>query len=167
MKKLLISLFLLVSVLSYGQETTTFILVRHAEKASDGTKNPSLTTEGEARAQLILELFERTDITAIYSTDFKRTRMTIAPLAENKGLDIQIYEWKNPKALLNRMLESNPGGTIIISGHSNTTPVLANLLMGKVRLTQFEDDDYGNLLIITTTKIGEGKLLHMRFSIGE
>ncbi len=163
MKNLLLSLFLLVSTLSYSQETTTFILVRHAEKAVDGTKDPALTKEGEARAQYLVAFFEKADITAIYSTDLKRTRNTVAPLAKSKGLEIRTYEWKNPKALLNRILEANTGGTVVISGHSNTTPILANFLLGKTKIEQFKEDDYGNLLIITTSKIGAGKLLHLRF----
>ena len=163
MKTFLISIFLFVSILSYSQETTTFILVRHAEKAMDGTKNPVLTKEGEARAQHLLELLAKADITAIYSTDLKRTRSTVDPLAKSKGLKIQTYEWKSPKALLNKIVEANTGGTVVISGHSNTTPILANFLLGATKFEQFEDDDYGNLLIITTSKVGSGKLLHLRF----
>lgn len=163
MKNLLLLLFFLASILGYSQETTTFILVRHAEKAMDGTKDPTLTTAGEERARKLLQMFTAADITAIYSTDLKRTRMTVDPLAKSKGLDIQTYEWKSPKALLNKILEENTGGTVIISGHSNTTPILANFLLGTTSLEQFEDDDYGNLIIITATKIGAGKLLHMRY----
>lgn len=163
MKKLLIFTLLLVSAVCYGQETTMFILVRHAEKASDGTKDPALTKEGEARAQQLMELFAKADISAIYSTKLKRTRMTVEPLAKSKGLEIKTYEWKNPKALLNKILEANTGGTVVISGHSNTTPILANFLTGSAKFVQFEEDDYGNLFIITTTKIGAGKLLHLRY----
>lgn len=163
MKNLFLSLFLLFSTLSYSQQTTTFILVRHAEKVMDGTKDPVLTKEGEARANHILELFTKANISAIYSTDLKRTRMTVAALAKSKGLELQTYEWKNPKALLNKILDSNVGGTVVISGHSNTTPILANFLLGNTMFEQFDDNDYGNLLIITTSKIGAGKLLHLRY----
>jgi len=163
MKILLLSLFLLFSTLSYAQQTTTFILVRHAEKAVDGTKDPGLTKEGEAKATHLLEIFAKADIKSIYSTDLKRTRMTVSPLAKSKGLEIQTYEWKSPKALLIKILEANMGGTVVISGHSNTTPILANFLLDSTKIEQFEDDDYGNLLIITTTKVGAGKLLHLRY----
>jgi len=162
MKLLLMSVVILFTTLSYAQETT-FILVRHAEKASDGTKDPALTAEGQARAENLHKTFSMADITAIYSTNYKRTQLTVAPLAKAKGLEIKAYDWKNPKALLNKILEANPGGIIIISGHSNTTPILANLLTGKATFTTFEDSDYGNLLIITTTKVGAGKLVHLRY----
>ncbi len=162
-KDLLLTLFVLSATFAYAQETTTFILVRHAEKANDGTRNPALTEEGEARAKTLLEMFANADITAIYATNFKRTQTTVAPLAKNKGLEIKTYEWKNPKGLLNKILEANTGGTVVISGHSNTTPVLANLLIGKNSFTNFEENDYGNLFIITTSKVGGGRLLHIRY----
>ena len=77
MKKVFVILILFVSTLSFAQETTTFILVRHAEKASDGTSDPSLTEEGMARANNILSMFQQSEITAIYSTNYKRTKMTV------------------------------------------------------------------------------------------
>lgn len=163
MKKLLFSLFLLVSVIAFSQETTTFILVRHAEKADDGTKNPPLTEEGVMRANNLLELLEATDISAIYSTDYNRTQQTVAPLAMGKELDILSYGWKDPKALLTTMIGAHSGGTVVISGHSNTTPTLANILLGKEKFEQFDDGDYGNLIVITTSELGNGSLLHLRF----
>ncbi len=163
MKYLLLLLSLLASTLSFAQENTTFILIRHAEKVIDGSKNPALTQQGETRAQHLLEMFTKADVTAIYSTNYKRTRMTVAPLAKHKELEIQTYQWKNPKEWLSTILENNAGGTVVISGHSNTTPVLANLLIGKATFTTFAEDDYGNLLIITTSKVGAGKILQVRY----
>ncbi len=162
MKKFLTFILFLSLATSYAQETT-FILIRHAEKTNDGTKDPTLTAEGETRANNLLKMFEKADITAVYSTNYKRTQLTVAPLAKAKGLEIKNYDWKNPKALLNKILETNNGETVLICGHSNTTPILANLLTGKDTFTTFEDSDYGNLLIIAATKVGAGKLLHMRY----
>ena len=163
MKKILLSFFLLVSVLSYSQEITTFILVRHAEKADDGTKNPPLTKEGFARSNDLYDLLASTNVTAIYSTDYKRTQMTVDLLAVEKGLEILSYGWKDPKGLLTAMLEKHAGGIIVISGHSNTTPTVANILLGEEKLAQFDDGDYGNLLVVTVTELGKGKLVHLRY----
>lgn len=162
MKKLLVIL-LLVSTFSYSQETTTFILVRHAEKAADGTSDPALTDAGIARANNILSLFRQADITAIYSTNYKRTKMTIAPLAGAIKKEITIYDPKNLKEFSLKLLNDNSGGTVVISGHSNTTPMLANLLLGEEKFKQFDDNDYGNLLIISTHADSNAKLLHIRY----
>ena len=163
MKKLLVILLLIISTFSYSQETTTFILIRHAEKAVDGTSDPGLTEEGVARANNILSMFLQTEITAIYSTNYKRTKSTVAPLAEAKKIEIAIYDPKDLKGFSLKLLKDNSGGTIVISGHSNTTPTLANLLLDEEKFSQFKDDDYGNLLIITTSGSGRAKLLHLRY----
>ena len=163
MKKVFVILLLFVSTLSCAQETTTFILVRHAEKDSDGTSDPALTEEGVARANNILSLFRQSDVTAIYSTNYKRTKLTVAPLAEAKKIEITIYDPKDLKGFSLKLLKDNSGGTIVISGHSNTTPTLANLLLHEEKFEQFQDNDYGNLLIITTSGSGKAKLLHLRY----
>ena len=163
MKRLIIVLLLFISVFSLAQETTTFILVRHAEKASDGTANPALTEAGVARANSINTLLQKADISAIYSTNYKRTRLTVIPLAESKKIEIKTYDWKNPQEFVQALLRDNAGGTVVISGHSNTTPMLANLLLGEEKFAQFADDDYGNLLVITSDGKGKATLLHLRY----
>ena len=163
MKKVIIILSLFVSTLTYAQEATTFILVRHAEKASDGTSDPALTEEGVDRANKILSIFQQSEITSIYSTNYKRTKMTVAPLAEAKKAEILIYDPKNLKEFSLKLLKDNSGGTVVISGHSNTTPTLANLLLGEEKFKQFDDSDYGNMLIITTSDNAKAKLLHLRY----
>lgn len=163
MKVLILSLVVLVSCQSTVNETTTFILVRHSEKANDGTKNPSLSEIGEIRSQKLAELVEKVDITAIYSTDYTRTKMTVEPLASKKNLEIQVYSWDDHENLASELLRENNGGVVLVSGHSNTTPFLANALLGKEHFQQFDDSDYTNLLFINVTKPGEGKLLHLSF----
>ncbi len=163
MKTLLFSLILTFSCLSQAQEITTFILVRHAEKADDGTRNPPLSEAGMERAKSLMQLLSLADITAIYSTDYARTQLTVTPLATKKDLNILSYGWTDPKALMAELLEKNKGGTIVISGHSNTTPVLANILLGEEKYAQFDDSDYGNLLIVTVSEVGKGQVTHLRF----
>ena len=89
--------------------------------------------------------------------------MTIEPLTEAKKLEIDIYDPKNLKEFSSRLLNDDSGGTVVISGHSNTTPALANLLLGEEKFKQFADDDYGNLLILVVDRNNNGKLLHLRF----
>jgi len=163
MKRLFILLVIAVSCQNTPQELTTFILVRHAEKADDGTKDPELTSPGISRAENLYALLNKAEISAIYSTDYKRTKLTVVPLAESKSLTIQSYDWSDPEAMLSKMLVDYSGGTVVISGHSNTTPVLANLLLGEEKFSQFPDDEYGNLIIITTSSLGQGKLMHLSY----
>ena len=140
-------LVLLLFVCATTSAQTTFILIRHAEKES-GSTDPNLSKEGEARAQSLVRLLEKQKIDAIYSTNFNRTKNTVKPLADAKSISIQTYE-KEPDI---DKLQKN-GGTIVICGHSNTIPALANKLIGKQQFTNFADDDYGNVLIINGTSV--------------
>jgi 2,3-bisphosphoglycerate-dependent phosphoglycerate mutase len=154
MKKILVSLVLiLVTAITYAQ-TTTFILVRHAEKESDGTRDPELSAEGKLRAERFAALVSKTNIDAIYSTDFKRTRNTVTPLALAKALRVNTYS-SMKAADLEALLAKHTHSTIVLAGHSNTIPEIANALVGEKKFAQFSDDDYGNVLIITVSTVGK------------
>lgn len=145
-----------------AQELTTFILVRHAEKVDDGTKDPVLSNEGKLRAKRLAAHLNNTSLTAIYSTPYYRTRSTVKNIAESHNLVIQAYE-PFSEEVLDSMLESNRGGIILISGHSNTTPHLVNRLIGKEKIEQLDESDYDNLFIVTVTEIGKGKLVRLTY----
>lgn len=164
MKKALLSLlFACFCTLILAQDATTFILVRHAEKAADGTRNPPLNEAGEARTQLLAEMLSSQSVDALYATPFKRTTSTLQPLAEKLGMDISPYDPADGKAWLDTLLEKHRGGTLVIAGHSNTVPVLANALLDEERFQQFDDNDYSNLIIIMVDADGNGKLVQLRF----
>jgi len=158
--KIMIRFLLLIAVvcttvsLSFAQEQlTTFILVRHGERADDGSKDPELSDAGKARAARLAEMLSKTSVQAVYSTSFKRTRNTVSPLAQAKGLEILSYEPLKAEPL-DKMLQDHAGGTVVISGHSNTIPWTANYLIGKEQLKNFSDDDYKNFLVVTVLKKG-------------
>ena len=164
MKKIFFLAFALAfTATSYAQNQTTFILVRHAEKADDGTRNPPLTEEGKSRAISIASMLEKQDIAALYSTPFKRTQETLQPLAEQKGLEVQDYDPYAKGEWLSTLVEQHSKGTVVISGHSNTIPSLANTLLGKETLTQFDESDYSNFIIIVCDEVGKGKLVRLSF----
>lgn len=153
-------LLLILAVISFEEGSaqtnviTTFILVRHAEKASDGTDDPDLKPEGLERAAKFAALFKNTSVDAVYSTRYKRTRNTVAPLAQQKGLEVQIYDAAKPETI-DAIISKYAGGTVVIGGHSNTIPQIANLLTGKDEYKTFPDADYGNILIVTVLERGK------------
>ncbi|MEQ9405396.1 MAG: phosphoglycerate mutase family protein [Cyclobacteriaceae bacterium] len=164
MKK--ISLFLLIlgfATLTFAQNQTTFILVRHAEKADDGTRNPPLNEEGKVRAANLADLLANQEITALYSTPFKRTRETLQPLADSKSMEVTDYDPYAKEEWLAKLHEDHAGGTVVISGHSNTIPGLANLLLGSETFAQFDEAEYSNLIVIVGDRVGNGKLIRFSF----
>ena len=144
------------------QKVTTVILIRHAEKVMDGSPDPDLTESGRNRAVLLADLLSKTKIDAIYSTHYKRTENTVAPLAQRHGLIVQNYDGgKMPE--VDAMLAKHQGGMIVICGHSNTTPAIINYLTGhKGEFKNFDDADYGNLVVVSHFN-NEGKVTWLRY----
>lgn len=141
---------------------TTLFLVRHAEKVKDGSNDPILTPEGEARAHDLMYILKYVELDAIFSTPYKRTQQTVLPTAKDKNLKIQNYKPGN-RGFLEAILNSHPGGTVLIVGHSNTIPVLANELAGRENYENLNDATYDNLFIAHIHSNGQTKIIRMRF----
>jgi len=134
---------------------TTYYLIRHAEKNRNDSSNkdPELNASGQKRAQLWRNYFKNIKLNAIYSTNYKRTLQTAAPTAEAKDLIIQNYD---PNELYSEAFQkSTRGQSILIVGHSNTTPAFANAVLGTSTYPDIEDHVNSNLYILT---ISEGKI---------
>lgn len=111
-----------------AQESVVVYVVRHAERAEDGTNDPSISAEGHARAALLAQLVSQAGITHIHTTDYKRTRQTVAPLADASGVSVEVYDPRDLPAFAEQ-LKSRPGRHLVV-GHSNTTPALVEALGG-------------------------------------
>ncbi|HEX8286518.1 MAG TPA: phosphoglycerate mutase family protein [Pyrinomonadaceae bacterium] len=136
----------------------TIILLRHAEKdTSDGGENPDpvLSAEGEQRAQRLVETIQKYKPDAIYSTNFKRTRSTVRPLAQKirfpYWLQMQFYDHRKLDEFANRLLSSN-ARTIVVAGHNTTTPGLANLLIKENKYKPLAENEYNKIWIIEVKK---------------
>ena len=60
-------------------DATVVYLVRHAERAEDGTSDPPISEAGEARSRLLAGMLLDAGVTHVHTTDYKRTRSTGAP----------------------------------------------------------------------------------------
>tara|TARA_B100000780_G_scaffold253039_1_gene200450 strand:+ start:2336 stop:2833 length:498 start_codon:yes stop_codon:yes gene_type:complete len=150
MKKLvLIFSLLFISLASYSQEVTTYYFIRHAEKLRvDKTDiNPNLNYDGFKRAEAWRDVFSNIPFDAIYSTDYNRTKLTAKPTADSKNLSLLLY---NPSDLYSKAFQNNTKGkTVLIVGHSNTTNVFANKVLGVERYDEINDNNNSNLYIVT------------------
>lgn len=135
----------------------TIYLVRHAEKI-DESRDPSLSAAGQARAQRLAELLARTGISAILTSEYKRTAETARPLAATRKLTPQIIAAKDRPALLAR-LRARPDEIILVVGHSDTLPVVIKDL-GVAAPPAIED--YGDLFVVIPGAGGAPTLIHLR-----
>jgi 2,3-bisphosphoglycerate-dependent phosphoglycerate mutase len=139
---------LLATVLLLSCKTTTYYVVRHAEKeVNTMSSDVPLSAEGGARAEALREKLQGAGIREIYSTNFIRTKGTAQPLATALGLPIQTYA-PGDTALINRLRQSASGAVLLV-GHSNTVDDLVNRLGGS-RLVpgDLPDTQYGDLFIV-------------------
>jgi 2,3-bisphosphoglycerate-dependent phosphoglycerate mutase len=141
---------------------TTIILVRHAEKELDGSKNPALTKDGVVRAIELAYMLRDEPVAAVFSTDYERTLKTAEPTAEFHELPIQKYLPQNQDLFLENVLRKYRGKTVLIVGHSNTVPVMLNILTSE-NYWKIKDYMYNDLFIVTGIRKGEGKTLHLKY----
>ena len=150
MKKLILVLaFTFISLASYAQEVTTYYFIRHAEKLRiDKTdRNPRLNFDGVKRAEAWKEVFSNVKFDAIYSTDYNRTKLTAKPTADSQNLPILLY---NPRNMYSESFQYNTKGkTVLVVGHSNTTPAFTNKILGKKKYGNINDRDNASLFIVT------------------
>jgi len=145
-------------------ETATVIyLVRHAEKAKEGGRDPLLTMEGKERADRLKDILFNANIEEIYSTDYKRTQLTAAPLATAINKTIQSYNPRELTAFAKQLKSGSIGKRILISGHSNTTPTLTNALLGVEQFAMLEETQYDHLFVVTIDKNGKAQGMDLRY----
>lgn len=110
-------------------ETIVVYLVRHAERAEDGTSDPPLSAEGQVRAALVARMLADAGVREVHASDYIRTRETARPSAEAVGAEVRVYDPRDPTALV-RYIQGR-GGRHLVVGHSNTIPELVEALGGE------------------------------------
>lgn len=144
-----------------NKKVSTFILVRHAEK--DYGRDPVLNDIGVVRAEQLKEILKNTDLDAIFSTETNRTQLTAKPTSEDKNIIVQPYNAGLLEEFSNRLKSNFKGKTVLVVGHSNTTPAMANLLSGTDRHPRFSELDYTNMYIVTIPVAGKPRVLKLRY----
>lgn len=168
MSRILVGLCLFVLVVggaAQAEEATIVFLVRHAEKTTgEGygqARDPRLTKAGKERARTLARLLAPAGITAIHSTDYRRTRETAAPVAEALDLDVQLYDARMLESFAEE-LQKSPGRHLVV-GHSNTTPALVNLLGGEPGEPIVEADEYDRLYVLVIGTDGSVATIRQRY----
>jgi broad specificity phosphatase PhoE len=131
-----------------GLDPLVVFLVRHAEKAVESMEYDSqLTEEGYRRAAALARTLADAEIGYVHSSDFIRTRNTAAPVADFFDLELELYD----TSLLHDLADTirARGGRHLVVGHSNTTPILVEILGGEPGVPIVEQIEYDRLYILT------------------
>ena len=128
------------------------ILVRHAERADNAAggagmmaSDPDLSAEGRARAATLARTLRDAGITAVFTTQYKRTQQTAAPLAKALGLEPVVVASSESAAVIEKIRAA--GGTVLVVGHSNSVPELLKRL-GVTEQVAIEEQEFDNLFVV-------------------
>lgn len=144
---------------------TILVLVRHAEKAGAG--DSPLTELGQRRARRLATILEKMDLQEVYASPYRRTEQTAQPVAQAHGLKVTPYDPSRLEDFLDLVLIRNKGQRVLIVGHSNTTPELLNLILGRKAYEQIADDDYDNLFVVAIDRKGKTSVFWLKFRAEE
>jgi broad specificity phosphatase PhoE len=140
---------------------TTVIVVRHAEKV-DSSHDPDLNEAGRNRAIRLSELLKGADVAALYSSQFKRTKQTLAPLAERFQLEIQAVEAAQSGDLARRITTGYPGKTVVVASHSDRVTEIIEALGGP-SVGFLEETDYDNVFVVTLLDNSTADVLRLKY----
>ena len=132
-----------------SDESTTYYLIRHAEKdrTDETNKNPNLNEKGLERSEKWASYFKNIDLDAVYSTSYNRTIQTAKPISDSKKLEIKKYD---PSKMYDAIFQTaTKGKTVLVVGHSNTTPAFVNKILGENKYEDINDNDNSSLYIVT------------------
>jgi broad specificity phosphatase PhoE len=122
------------------------VIVRHAEKAASGEDNPDLSPAGRARAEALARILKDSDITAIFTSEFKRTQETAAPTAASAHVTPTVVAAKDTVALVAKVQQLK--GNALIVGHGNTIPDIIKAFEINAPIN-IPEADYSELFIVT------------------
>src|SRR5258707_1720645 len=109
-----LALFLLVFVsVSMAAAQPVVVIVRHAEKAANGGNDPDLSSAGRARADALARILKDSSITAIFTSEFKRTQETAAPTATSIHVTPTVVATKDTAELVARFHQLNGNGLVV------------------------------------------------------
>jgi phosphohistidine phosphatase SixA len=124
-----------------------YYVMRHLEKA-EGT-DPPLSEVGRHNARRLAGAFSLHPPRAIYASTTRRARETAEPVAEHFGLAINEYDPRDTPGLVRRVRKERK--PVLIIGHSNTVPAIAQALVG-ARISPIAEDSYGMMYKLTEGK---------------
>ncbi len=145
MKALALFLLLFVSA-SIASAEPVIVIVRHAEKAANGGNDPDLSPAGRARADALARILKDAGITAIFTSEFKRTQETAAPTATSTHVAPTVVTAKDTAGLVAKLHQMK--GNALVVGHGNTIPNIIRAL-GIENSINIPGADYSELLIVT------------------
>jgi 2,3-bisphosphoglycerate-dependent phosphoglycerate mutase len=134
------------------------VLVRHAEPLPTGT-DPALSTVGKKRALSLAKMLIDAGITAIFTSDLRRTKETAAPLASQASITPVVIN-NDPAAAAAQVRAA--GKRVLVVGHTNTVPDIIKALGGPADV-EIAHNEFDRLFVLQVPASGAESLLRLRY----
>jgi broad specificity phosphatase PhoE len=136
------------------------LAVRHADIDLPPTSDdPPLNATGRLRADALARMVGTAGVSTILTSEFRRTRQTVAPLAGRLGLTPQLAP---PPAVLAQQLRAGElGEVVLVAGHTDTIPEILAAL-GATALPPITEAEFDNLYVAAVSE-DAAQLLHLRY----
>jgi len=145
MKHLALILSIALLLVTCANAVPVVFIVRHAEKASTGGKDPDLSVEGQKRADALAHILKDSQIASVFVTELKRTQETAAPTARAAHVTPTVIQANDIGALVEKLRAVN--GNSLVVGHGNTIPNLLKAL-GITTPVSIPEDDYTEIFVV-------------------
>lgn len=128
------------------------VLVRHAEKATVPGDDPPLSTAGAERARALADALAHTGVTAVVTTQLRRTQQTAQPLLDALDIEPEVVAVgdepvETHAANVAAAVRRHSNGIVLVVGHSNTVPDIIAALGGP-RMPEICESQYANLFVL-------------------
>ncbi len=167
-----LSVFLVASsqLAASGANDSLVIMVRHAEKAKDDPRDPTLSEQGQQRAQALSDTLSDSLPVAVFASPYRRTQLTAAPIAALANVKVTIIPIEGDAkqyaidvaAAIAKVSEPGP---ILVVGHSNTIPPLIAALGGSE--PNIGETDYDNLFMLRHPGGDRVDLIHAHYGLAD
>ncbi|MFT5051532.1 MAG: phosphohistidine phosphatase SixA [Chlamydiales bacterium] len=154
----------------------TVFFVRHAETetSTSTTRDPRLSQDGEQRAASLARLLSRAHVTHLFASEYQRTQATLAPLAEQRTLDVSVVPAGKADDLVGTLRALPAGSVAVVAGHSNTVPQLVAAVGGQAAELvdhpkygkMLADTEYDRLFVVQAPTFGEGDAATLELRYG-
>jgi 2,3-bisphosphoglycerate-dependent phosphoglycerate mutase len=149
----------------YRSATTTVVfLVRPPEKEPGSIADPPLSSEGEARAQRLADMFAMVPggLEAVYVSDDRRAQQTAAPLVERLHHGPSVFKSGDAAAVAARALREHGGGTVLVIADTAAAAQILRGLIGR-QPAAAGADEADAVYIISVPTLGRAHLARIKF----
>jgi broad specificity phosphatase PhoE len=150
--------------LAFGSDLVAqraIFLVRHAEKVDD-SDDAALTQAGLERAERLAALLKDAGISAVYTTQFQRTRNTAAALCREAGIKPVVIPQGEEQKVVDTVRTKHQNDVVMVVGHRSTVIKMLKLF-DVLETFAIGPGEHSQVFLVVPSKQGCPTALQLRY----